>query len=136
MSGCGSRGPAGVATTVAQEWTAGRADTVAVDLGKMLVGRVPIIGSVESSMVTQEIRAELNWSFSRLVASENRGRYLLIATASAGPKINAPRLPPKACDISAKYELTVDTQRGRDVGYQMDMDGVIIEDRSAFLGTE
>lgn len=136
MSGCGPRGTAGVATTVAREWADGRANTVAVDLGKMLVGRVPIIGSVEPSMVTQEIRAELNCSFSRLVASENRGRYILTATASAGPKINAPRLPPKAYDISAKYEFTVDTQRGRGVSYQMDMGGVIIEDRSAFLGTE
>ena len=103
MSGCGPRGPAGVATTVAREWADGRADTVAVDLGTMLVGRFPIIGSVEPSMVTEEIRAELHWSFSRPVATEKRGRYLLTAKASARPKINAPGLPPKAYDISAKY---------------------------------
>ena len=125
-----------MATTVAREWADGRADSVAVDFGTMLVGRFPVIGSVEPSMVTQEIRVELNWSFSRPIASENRGRYFMTATASARPKINAPGLPPKAYDISAKYELTVDTQRGRVVGYQMAMDGLIIEDRSAFLGAE
>ena len=93
------------------------------------------MGSVDPSVIEEQMRAELHWSFTSPGATRVEGRYRVIATAGARPRIDAPRLPPKSYDISAKYGLTVDTRLKKVAACRLDLSLVNISGRSAFVDT-
>ena len=133
ISACftGSSEEAEVARVV-REWADSSSAAVAADFSNMLIAEFPVMGGAGAVTIQEEVRRVLAWSFSSPTEGDHTDQYEVVARAKARPTLAPPSMPTRSYDISAKYELIVDT-RGRGViSYQLDLSQVSIKDRTAF----
>ena len=67
------------------------------------------------------------------MSGDNENQYRIKIKASSRPRISVPNMTRRAYEISLDYELTVDSVRRVVVGYEVDVSGIKVTDRSDLI---
>ena len=128
LPGCGGVNHEEVALQVAQEWADESITAIASDIVDGLIGEFPVLGALATSVIEEQIREHVSWSYSTPIRTAE-GRYQITAAANAAVEMSIPVLGDKAFDVSLDFHLDVDTEKAAVVDSRFDPSSLAVQER-------
>lgn len=125
---CESESPEQIALKAAKKWADDNVGKIASFAAERLVADQPVLAKVAASLIENQIKDKVQWSFSAPVKKAD-GRYEVVAKATAPVNIKVPLVVDKAYDISVDYKLDVDTKAAKVVESRLDPTSLSIKQR-------
>ena len=125
---CGGNDSEKVALQAAEDWGKSSINNVSAAIGEEVTGSTPVLSVLAGAVIEDLLRDRIRWEFS-IPVKQSDNRYEVIAKASATISIEIPLLPDKGYDVSAVYELDVDTGRAQVVDSRLDLSSIRINER-------
>ena len=115
---CTSENEEQIAATVARDWTTSSVDRVSDSLGGAATGGIPGLGQVVTSVIRDQIRQKVSWTYSEPVKVGD-GRYDVVATATAPVDIGILTFQ-RSYALSGNFELSINVEEKKVVDWRFD----------------
>ena len=107
----GGKSDSDKALDAAREWVDSSTDAVADEVVKLVIGEVPIVSGLASSVISNQINDRIAWSYAEPVKSSG-SVYEVEATATVQLELDVPIFGTKKIDVSLPFDLRVDVNNG------------------------
>ena len=127
--GGGSDSDKDKALEAARGWVDSSVDAIADEIVELMIGEVPVVGSLASNVVAGQIHDQMTWSYSEPL-NESGKIYLVTATVSVEPKVDLPLLGSKTYEVKLPFDLRIDVGSGEVTRWSPDLTEASVNEKS------